>query len=75
MYRSVFAAPDTITLVFGLRSSPRILSPALGSYSQSHELQFAVPLPNLGSGDLNGDGVVDIVDSTLLRRSLAGLDP
>ena len=45
----------------------------LGAYSSSGEFRFQTATPTIGTGDMNGDSNVDILDSTILRRLLAGL--
>jgi hypothetical protein len=50
-------------------------APMEGPFTTSAELVFRVPTPTIGTGDVNGDRFVDLLDSTLLRRRLAGLDP
>lgn len=50
-----------------------LLSREPGVFHSRTSFRFRVPTPSVGMGDLNGDNNVDLLDSTLLRRSLAGL--
>jgi hypothetical protein len=43
-----------------------------GSFSDSVRLAFRTSPTTIGNGDVNGDALVDIVDTTLIRRALAG---
>jgi len=47
----------------------------LGAFAASAELVLRVPTPTIGTGDVNGDRNLDLLDVTLIRRALAGLDP
>ncbi len=42
-------------------------------FDDSFKITFRTTTPAIGSGDMNGDHSVNILDSTLLRRLLAGL--
>jgi hypothetical protein len=46
-----------------------------GAFATTAELRLRAPTPTIGTGDVNGDRFVDLLDSTLLRRRLAGVDP
>ncbi len=43
-----------------------------GSFSDSVRLAFRTSPTTIGNGDVNGDAQVNIVDTTLIRRALAG---
>jgi hypothetical protein len=68
-----FVSSDTIRLSVWFSVGKRIDAGTLGSFLNSFELRFRTVAPMLGSGDVNGDGSVDILDVSLMRRALAGL--
>jgi hypothetical protein len=43
-----------------------------GSFSNSVRLAFRTSPTTIGNGDVNGDAQVNIVDTTLIRRAIAG---
>ena len=52
----------------------RLIDPGeTGTFQDSFKLQLLVPPPAIGTGDINGDFLFDVVDVTILRRLLAGL--
>lgn len=68
---SVFPAGDrvVVSLVVDVRIE---LTSALGSFDDTVTLSLLSLTSAMGSGDLDGNGAVNIVDSTILRQRLAG---
>ena len=73
MQSASFVPGDTITITWQIDDSVVLTSAATGSFDRSYSLLFRTVAPTLGSGDVNGDGSVDILDVSLTRRALAGL--
>ena len=71
----VFFAPggETARTTFSVSVQSFLFDPDIVTVAT--EVQFFTVSTAPGNGDLNGDGKTDIVDSTLLRRLLAGLPP
>ena len=67
-----YPAGDTVRIHLAAILEPT-LTAASGTFDESFRVAFRTSAPAIGNGDLNGDRSVDIVDSAILRRKLAGL--
>jgi hypothetical protein len=67
-----FLAGDTVHLP--IVAHALVTNPG-GAFSGSFRVAFRTAAITLGSGDVNGDGGVNVLDVTLLRRAIAGLPP
>jgi hypothetical protein len=67
---------DTIRVPeFNVGASAGSVGQQTGPFSGSFSVRFRTSAPTLGTGDVNGDSTVDVLDVTLIRRGLAGLPP
>jgi hypothetical protein len=67
---------DTLRITrFVISSSTESIGQQVGTWSASFSIRFRTSAVTIGTGDVNGDGLVDVLDVTLIRRALAGLPP
>jgi hypothetical protein len=72
---SVLPAGDTIRLEFTIWPNAASAVQQPGSFAGSFGVRLRASAPTIGTADVNGDSVVDVLDVTLIRRGLAGLPP
>ena len=66
-------AGDTIRLTVVINGQRNIDEGQTSSFLKTRRFRLLTRTPAIGSGDMNGDSEVNIVDVTILRRLLAGL--
>lgn len=72
---AVLPGDDTVRLEFTIWPNATSSGQNPGSFAGNFSVRFRASAPTLGTADVNGDGAVDVLDVTLIRRGLAGLPP